>query len=55
LVVWSYFHLFRFPIAFSKKRYLIGDSRSEDRKITYKDVKELFPDNTPDISLWQKY
>lgn len=55
LAVWNYFHIFWCPIAYNVQWHLIGDKRSEDQVISYEKVKELFPNETPELNLWQKY
>lgn len=56
IAVWSYFHIFWFPMRVSAITwYIIGDSRSEDVAIPYEKVKELFPEKVPDIGFWNQY
>lgn len=55
IVVWKYFHIFFFPVAYDVKWHLIGDARSEDRVISEEELKKLFPVNRPNISIWYRF
>ncbi len=56
VVTWSYFSLnFLSGLAWSIRWYIVGDNRSEDREITYDEVKKLFPENTPCLSRLERY
>jgi hypothetical protein len=46
---------FVFPIAFGEKWYVMGENRSDDRQLSYAQVKELVPENTPKLGLWTKW
>src|ERR1700686_2455834 len=52
---WKYFHIFWFPAAGTIHWTIIGDVRSEDREITYEEVKRLVPLNPPRISIWKRF
>ena len=52
---WGYFHILFFPIASKVTWHLVGDSRSEDKVISYEEVKRLVPINTPNINIWHRY
>lgn len=51
--VYKYFHLY-FIIRFvtSKKWYLQGENRSEDRQLTHEQVQELLPAGAPRINAY---
>lgn len=55
IAAWGYFHIFWCPLAFRVKWHLVGDKRSEDMIINYEKVKEMFPNNTPNLNIWQRY
>lgn len=55
VATWSHFHIFLIPIGYGIKWHIIGDSRSEDVQISYDKVKEMFPENTPKVHIFQKY
>lgn len=61
VVTWSFFHIFWCPIAFKIKWHLIEDDKIdvhvivEDRIISSEKVKEIFPKQTPDLSIWERY
>src|SRR3989344_7357786 len=61
VVTWSYFHIFWCPIAFKIKCHLIEDDKIdvhvivEDRTISSEKVKEIFSEQTPDLSIWERY
>lgn len=49
-----YFHIFFCPAVTQANWYILGDSRAQDREITYDEVKRLFPQNPPHIGHWQR-
>lgn len=61
LVSWNYFSIFLCPIAFKIKWHLIEDEKIEvhtlveDRIVSFEKVKEIFPIQTPNLSIWQRY
>jgi hypothetical protein len=56
VATWSYFSFNFLPgLAWSVRWYIVGDSRSEDREVTYDEVKSLFPQNTPSLSYLERY
>lgn len=61
VVSWSYFHIFWCPIALKIKWHLIEDEKInvhvivEDRTISPEKVKEIFPEQTPELSVWERY
>lgn len=55
VVTWSYFDIFFMPIAFNKKWHLLTNNRSEDKVISYEEVKKLIPENTPKIGIFYEY
>ena len=55
LAVWKYFHILWCPIGYNVQWHIVGDKRSEDQIVSYEKVKELFPNETPDLNWWQKY
>ncbi len=52
---WDYVDFFMCPLALSIKWKLIGDKRSEDRQLTYKEVKEMFPVKTPKVGKLDRF
>lgn len=52
---WRYFHFFWCPIGFGTKWMIVGDSRSEDKSVTFEEVQKLFPTDTPKVSLWSRF
>jgi hypothetical protein len=53
---YNYFSLFFFlTIAFNAKWFLAGENRSEDKQLTYTEVKKLFPEKTPRLGIWKRF
>jgi len=61
VVTWNYLHIFWCPIAFKIKWYLIEDEKIdihviiEDCVISSEKIKEIFPELTPDLNIWERY
>lgn len=55
MVTWSYFHLFFIPVAFNKEWHLLGNNRDEDKIISYHQVKEMFPEETPKLNKFNEF
>lgn len=55
VATWKYFHIFWFPAAGAIHWHVMNDKRSEDKEISYDEVKKLVPVNPPEISIWQRY
>ena len=55
VVQWRYFSLFFCPIASSIVWHVIGENRSDDKIISYEEVQKMFPINTPEVSVWNRY
>lgn len=61
VVTWNYFHIFWCPVAFKVKWHLIEDEKIdvhvivEDRIVSFEKVKEIFPEQTPDLNVWERY
>ena len=51
---WSYFYLVIFFLSFDTKWFILGDKRSDDRKVTYEEVLQRFPNETFKISWWSR-
>lgn len=55
VATWNYFHICLCPAAGKIRWYIIGNNRSEDKEISYDEVKQLIPINSPSINIWNKY
>ncbi|MES2088058.1 MAG: hypothetical protein V4467_03650 [Patescibacteria group bacterium] len=55
VATWSYFSLNFVALAWAIHWYVIGENRSEDREVTYDEVKALFPQNTPHLTSLEQY
>lgn len=65
VATWSHFNLFWCPIAFNIKWHLIEEVEDEikmsahilcgDYEIPYEKVREVVPEQTPDLDIWQRY
>ncbi|OHA28560.1 MAG: hypothetical protein A3C08_02285 [Candidatus Taylorbacteria bacterium RIFCSPHIGHO2_02_FULL_47_18] len=61
VVTWNYFNFFWCPIGFNVKWHLIEDEKIdvhvivEDRVVSFEKVKEIFPEQTPDLNVWERY
>ena len=56
LCEYTYFNIFFFfQIALSRKWSLIGENRSDDKKVKYAEIKSLLPEKTPKLNLWEAY
>lgn len=55
VVVWSYWHIFFCPCAYDIRWHVEGENRSEDHWISEAMIKEIIPENTPDIGKWDRY
>lgn len=50
---YKYFHIWFVLRFITKKRWFIqGDKRSEDREVTYQQLKKLMPDGVPRINAY---
>ncbi len=55
LLSWNYSHLFWCPIAYNIEYHLIGDLRSEDKKITEQEARSLLPGTELEVPFWDRY
>jgi hypothetical protein len=53
---YTYFNIFFiFQIALSRKWIIGGENRSDDKVITYYELKNILPENTPKLNPWESY
>jgi hypothetical protein len=56
VLTWKYMAIAFFPFTTYEEVWKIeGENRSEDKIISHDEVMRLFPTNTPDIGLWDRY
>ena len=55
LLTWSYFSVLFCPVSSNTAWHVLSDSRSEDRLVSYAEVCEMIPEDTPKMSIWSRY
>ncbi len=61
VVTWNYFNILWCPIGFNIKWHLVEDEKidfhviMEDRIVSLEEVKKIFPEQTPDLNVWERY
>jgi hypothetical protein len=56
LCVYDYFDMFFFfKLVVRKKWYIVTENRSEDEEISFKELQEMTPGYTPQLSVWEAY
>lgn len=55
VAVWSFFHILWCPMAIFTTWYLYQNGQNESMVMSYKQVKEIYPINTPKLNQWQRF
>lgn len=55
LATWPYVSLFFCPLALDITWTVYGDPRSFERVVSYEEIKELAPANTPQLGVWERF